>query len=298
MLEVRTAISPTPAFFHAVRIIAASVREFYPDAVMHVKIGADSWPRDVAKILPWEDDGSIEWSWVPRDEFNRWRGTRYPYIATATNRFRPPFKGDHILSLDADVICIRRFDELFSMRGISGMMTHVAPMPNHGWRQLFAGFGLGEPREWHQHSAHGIMQNRDDCRVSPPYFNSGMVFGPREHMENLWAPYQDALDYLPSVMADTYWFDQIGLALAMAKADVQTNALPMRYNFANQQSFEQAFPAELADIRFLHFMREDVLHRQRDFADEGAIRRLTERKDLAGTNELLRQRIASLLAPA
>lgn len=300
-LELRLAISPTPAFFNRVRLIAQSVREFYPDAqvtvVVSPEVQAVSPEVDIGCLAP-NPPLPVAWRFVPREEFQRWKHSRYPYIATAARRFAPPFSGDHILVLDADVLCIRRFDELFQLPGISGMMAHVAPMRAIDWACLFQGFGLSTPWEWHEHSAFGIMDRREEMRHSPPYFNSGMVFGAREEVERIWEAYQDALDYLRRAVPDQYWFDQLGLALALAKAGVRTNPLPMRWNFANQASFDEAFPEELADVRFLHFMRTDTIDRDRDFASDAALAKLLHRRDLTGSNEILRARIAELMVTA
>lgn len=295
-LEVRIPISPRPAWFNRVRLIARSIREFYPEAMVRVSIGDAEidppehyWTRDI-------DD--IRYNWLEKAEFMEWAGTRSEYLATMMDRYKPPFFGDHILMLDADVICIRRFDELFQNPGISGVMTHVPPFGKTDWVRLFNGFGLPDPNEWHEHSGWGVMVTHENFRHSPPYFNSGMVFGAREAFETLSEPYFRSLAYMRRVLSDTYWFDQLGLALAMAAADVQTNILPLRWNFPNQRGFDEKHPDELADVRFIHAMREDQIHRDRDFADEAALRRLVERRDLVGSNEALRARIAELMVTA
>ncbi len=132
-------------------------------------------------------------------------------------------------------------------------------------------------------------------RLSPPYFNSGMVFGPCHSFEAMAEPYQDAIIYMRAVMSNSYWFDQLALALALAKTIQRTNLLPMRWNFANQKSFEDIYPDELADVRFIHAMREDVIHRTRDFESDAAVKALVARTDLTGANEQLRAHIAELL---
>lgn len=293
-LEIRTAISPTPSFFSRVRLIAASVREFYPDALLRVSVTPE-WesPGDSAPTPP-AIEGAL-WDYVLPSEHEAWRGSNYPYVATAADRFRPPFRGDHVLVLDADVICLRRFDELFALHGVSGMITHVPPLDPQGWRGLFALFGLDGPNEWHTHSGAGVMCS--PRAISPPYFNSGMVFGPREDMARLWGPYQEALSILRKTPPEVaYWSDQLGIALAIAKSGVPTNILPMRYNFANQASFEAAWPQELADARFVHFMREDAIHRTRDFESDEAMDALASRTDLTGANDLVCGRVGVLLA--
>ena len=295
-LEVRTAISPTRPQFNRVSLIAKSVREFYPDAIITAWVSPEGERRpEDPPDLGNGDPRDILFKFVPLRAFNRWKYSRYPYIATAARRFAPPFQGDHVLVLDADVMPARRFDELFALDCISGMMAHVAPMGCRDWRRLLAEFDVSA-NEWHQHSAFGIMDNDPSRRMSPPYFNSGMVFGPRAEMEKLWWPMQTALERLPAMVSDHYWIDQIALALALAMSAAPTVVLPMRWNFANQASFDDAFPGELADVRFLHAMRTDIIDRDRDFETSDSIAALVARRDLTGSNEMLRQRVAELTA--
>jgi hypothetical protein len=96
------------------------------------------------------------------------------------------------------------------------------------------------------------------------------------------------------LMADTYWFDQLALALAVAKSGVPACTLPLRFNFPNQAAFDEAHPVELADVRFLHYLRTDTVHRDRDFEDLEATGRLIGRTDLSGSSEALRAGVASL----
>jgi hypothetical protein len=96
-------------------------------------------------------------------------------------------------------------------------------------------------------------------------------------------------------MRDTYWFDQLALALSAARSGGKKLVLQPRYNFPNQRGFDEAYPDDLADIRFLHYLRTDTVDRDRDFASLDAMLRLVDRTDLDGSNEVLRQRVEKLL---
>lgn len=288
-LEVRIAISPRLSMMNAVKIIESSVRCFYPDALIRVSLGHQRGDTaDANGVLP--DD--IQFRLIPRDEMEKWHGTGSPYLATAADRFSGPFVTSHCLVLDWDVICMRRFDELFDHRGLSGMMTHVAPMSQFDWVRLCHGFGL-QISEWHEHSGWGIMGS--PARHSPAgYFNSGMVFGPRAAFEAMQEPYFAAIAYLRRTISDAYWFDQLGLPLGIAAAELETHVLSQRWNFPNQPAFDQAFPDELADVRFLHFLRTDIVDRAKIFESQESIAAFVARTDLTGSNELLRKRIEEL----
>ena len=145
----------------------------------------------------------------------------------------------------------------------------------------------------HTYSGNGIMGPAG--QLGPWYANSGMVFGPRYLFERLCEPYHQAITLMRRLMADTYWFDQLALALAVAKSGVPARTLPLRFNFPNQAAFDEALPAELADMRFLHYLRTETVHRDHEFEDAEAMRRLIARTDLFGSNEALRLRVAGLV---
>lgn len=284
MLECRIPISPRPAWLNRVRLTIESIRQFYPDATFTV-----SCYPEIAS--PWPD---VTFRSPTPAEFDRWKGTRAEYLATMMDRYRPPFHGDHLLMLDADVICTGRFDDLFGFDGIQGVQAHVAPMQARDWQLLFGAFG-GLPRMIYPYSGNGVMPGSEG--LGPFYPNSGVVFGPRAAFEALSPHYQVAIEFLRRAVADAYWFDQVGLALACGM-DVRVRALPLRYNFPNQPEFDVRHPMELRDVRFIHYLRTPIVDRDRDFADVRAMRRLVARTDLIGSNERLRQRVAELLPVA
>jgi hypothetical protein len=207
------------------------------------------------------------------------------------DRYKPPFYGDYILMLDADVLPIRPFPELFAEKGLCGVQAHVSPCTKPDWCALFRRFGLAAPDMRHVYSGHGIMTAHE---MGPLYYNSGVVFGRRELFERLAGEYMDAIDFLKRNLPDTYWFDQIGLALGIAAANLPAKTFPLRYNFPNRPAFDRTHPEELADCRFLHAMQTDVVDRDRDFESDEAMESLCARADLEGSNEILRCRVAEL----
>jgi hypothetical protein len=284
-LEVRIPISPRPDYFMRVRLIAMSIREFYPHAVITVSVGADTEPYDLEKALPWSAGLGVEWAWVPRAEFTDWRNTAHPYIATMMQRFRPPFAADRVLMIDADVIVLKAFDELFAERdSIAGVMAHGSPFAGvhqEQWTTLFRGYELSDPVFEHEHSGWGTMISDPAVRLSPPYFNTGVLFAPAAMLVELYPTYMDALEYVRATM-DSYYFEQIALTLAMERAGLPATILAPRYNYPNQTNFDEFWPGELNDLRLLHFLRTEI--------------GLVQRRDLTGSNELLRRRIVALLS--
>lgn len=308
-LEVRVPISPRPHYFNRIRFLAASIRALggpYSEVRTRVTVGEDVEPYDLYRENPWSEALGVDWVWVPRQDFAQWRGTQHEYIATMMERFRPPFTSRYVLMLDADVLVIRPFDELVEAaeraQGPAAVMAHVSPFknttPGHqdAWRLLFAESGLHVPKFGFEHSGWGLKELDPERRFSPPYFNTGTLLAPASALNELYHPYLAALDRVRGFM-DTYYFEQIALTLALFSEDMGFEVVPLRYNFPNQPEFDAAHPEELASVRFLHFLRTQVVDRERDFESLGSIRRLMARSDLTGSNEVLRARLQQV-APA
>lgn len=299
-LEVRIPISPRPDYFNRVRVIAASIREFYPDARIRVTVGSPERARDLHEELPWSAALGIDWHWITADEFLEWKDTEHPYIATMMERFRPPFHAQRVLMLDADVLAVRRFDELFEGEAVKGIMAHASPFRREPhshqavWEQLFRGYGLEVPAFDCEVSGWGTMEFAPELRYSPPYMNTGVLFASPQLLERLYDPYMAALRFVRTQM-DSYFFEQIALTLAAAKAGIPIQLLTLRYNYPNQSEFDAAHPAELADVRLLHFLRTDAVHRERDFGSLEATRALIARRDLRGSNEIFRARVSAIV---
>ena len=290
-IECRVALSPTPAFINRTLLLAASVREFYPDAWITAYVGCSQPPPMAAAKELARCDISI--MWVGGKTFDAWAGTRSPYLATMNTRWEKASDADHVLIMDADVICTGRFDELLAVDAVQGVMTHVPPMPLAGMRGLWKQFTGSYDYPHYLHSGAGIMCGHADAGFW--YVNSGMCLLPRDHFERMIEPYHDAIAFMRATMSDTYWFDQLALGLAAAKADVPRLVLPIRYNFPNQIAFDQAYPVDLADCRFLHYLRTDTVDRDADFESVAAIQRFISRPGLTGSNALLQKRVGQLL---
>lgn len=288
-LEVRLPISPTPPFLNRVRLVAAAVRRREPDTMVTVSCYPPPAPSS------WFGQRGDIWQSPSASEFNSWRGTRSEFLATMMDRYKPPFHGDYVLMLDADVFPLGDFSELFAFDGIQGVQAHHSPYGVAGWSRLFRDFGLPAPEMRHEYSAWGVMEQRELERFGPFYPNSGVICGPRWVFEKLADPFSQAINFLCGMVNDTYWFDQVGFALGAALAAIPHRTLPIRWNFPNRPAFDAAFPGELGDIRFLHAMQTDIVHRDRDFEDIAAIRRLVARRDLTGSNEVLRSAMAELM---
>lgn len=306
-LEVRIPISPTEYYFNRIQIIALSIRllgGWYEKTRIRVSVGSDSDPEDLYLRCPWSKSLNIEWVWVKREMFNKWKNTQHEYLWTIVERFRPPFLAENILMLDADVLVMNRFDEIISIvkenQGIAGVIAHVSPVshennnPQEWWRDLYFLAGIdGMPSFKLQHSGWETMEFNPNRRMTPPYFNTGVVLGTALTFERFSDTYLQMLNIVKS-FEDTYFIDQIALTLALEKKKIHPHILPLRYNFPNQKEFDERFPIELQNIRFLHFLRTNIINRNLDFESLFSIQKLISRTDLKGSNEIFRKKIEEI----
>lgn len=294
-LELRIPISPTPAFLNRARLLVASARRFYPDCIARVYVGQETVTEaDAARVREAFTGQNIAWEWVRGREFMAWSDSRSPYLATMNARWKTPVDGDFVLILDCDVLMVARIDELFEYDAAVGVQAHVAPLDDASWRYLFAVAGCEPPPFDHVYSGAGIMG--PPGQKGPFYPNSGFVLFPKELFGRVTPFYHEAINILRSAMTDSYWFDQLALAIAVAKSGVPAATVPVKFNFPNQKAFDEAYPEELQDVRVLHFLRTNTIDRDRDFADLATIRRLVARTDMVGSNEIVRRTVAETMA--
>src|SRR6266851_4195380 len=301
-LEIHVPISPRKFFYNRVRYLAKSLRSFggdLADSKIVVHVGDPSPPVDLDRLLPWAREEGIEWRWVNKDFFCHWHRTGNPYIATMMNRFSARFNSKYVIISDADIIFLRDPSSLFSAikhdLDVAGVMAHVTPFPHDThidrWIRIFNAFDLPPPMMEFEHSGWGVMCEAETSRYSPAYFNSGMMIGTGDAM-NRMAPFAlPALNAVRSV-TDTFFFDQIAFTLMMHKARVNKKLIPIRFNFPNQFGFEHEYREDADSICVLHYLRTDIIDRDRIFASEESIRSFIERRDLVGSNEELRSRVA------
>lgn len=131
------------------------------------------------------------------------------------------------------------------------------------------------------------MAAHRDFRLTPVYFNFGMVVAPAEMMDKVGADIAGA-DKVVTEILNTFFRFQIALTLVIQKHQLPTRALPLRYNFPNDRGFDKKYPEELRDVRILHYLRCEVVHREDDFASLDKVAALIARLDLQGSNEVLR----------
>ena len=295
-LEIRVPISPTPDFFRRVHFLAASLQaleQTIGDYFLVVCVGGDVEAVDLYRAQPWSKSYPIIWRWADRERFRR-----DSYWETSREIFRQPVEGRIVICADADVIFIRDFSELLqqleAVPAIAGVIAHAPPIRGPElaqlWPRLCQAYGVPVPPSIHEYTGWSFMTSD---RMTPVYYNFGMVMIPAPLMAALSAEMEPADDFVNATV-ETFFRFQIALTLAIQKLDLPSRALPLRYNFPNDPGFDRKYPAELEQVRILHYLRCEIVHREKDFSELSGIESLVARQDLKGSNEVLRQTLARL----
>jgi hypothetical protein len=161
------------------------------------------------------------------------------------------------------------------------------------WKKLAQAFGVQELRLEHELSGWDIMFHDERLRYAPVYLNGGFIIGPRNLMLQMFELYSDAQRTIGQVM-HTYFKPQLARTMSIYKGKIPCKTLPLRYNFPNDSRFDAAAPMELQNAVSLHFLRTNIIHKHSDFRTRNGLDKLIARRDLTGSNELLRQKLQAI----
>jgi len=266
-LEIHVPISPTPNFLNRVHYLAASLELHggrFAHAPIVVTVGDDREPFDIEDYLGWPTRYNIEWRWLPRSEY-----LRDTFYATALKRFTYDFSARHVLMLDADVIVRGRIDELIDAverdQAFYGMTALASPWHSlwnersheEWWQLVFDEADLGPVPYVSQHSCWGVLWGKETPRMSPPYFNLGVLAAPADLMSSIGNVILENMRSVERVREFIYKV-QIALTLAVVKTKTPWKELSMRFNMANHPVIAAAYPAEADAARIMHYLCGDV----------------------------------------
>jgi len=236
----------------SVRYLLESIQEFSGPisraAHCVVSVGADGPPRDLRKEYPWTADHSLEFRWVDRKQFRLWK-----YNATGFDRFWVKSQADIVALIDADLLVTRDFDQIVQRAHLEqrmlGFMAHVSPFgferlaqtPSEvWWKRLFDAAGLETPKldwqysgwglDWSEYKFARIVSHDPNHRFGPPYFNYGIVIGPRVYCERMGETFVNELETVRRIVNGVYR-SQIANCLAFERHEIPCGKLPINYNF-------------------------------------------------------------------
>jgi hypothetical protein len=283
--EIHVPISPTPLFFTRIHYLAASVRRFggaLADSRIVVTVGGDE-RIDLAGINPWSQRLGVEWRWL---DDALWR--RHGIYATALQRFCYDIEAPNALLLDSDTLFTQPVDDLVvslaRSHAIAGVLAHVSPFIGCAgeqglWEEIFHAAGLGDPVLECEHPGWQSIEFDPARRCCPPYFNLGVLFASREILGALAKTIYAEMETVERVHP-TLFRCQIALTLAIVRSGVQWRQLPLRFNLPNIVEYLPRYQAELADVRIMHYLKDEQLTRAKDFASIESVGALLSRDDL------------------
>jgi hypothetical protein len=93
---------------------------------------------------------------------------------------------------------------------------------------------------------------------------------------------------------DTIFRCQLAVSLALARTGTAALPLAVQWNFPNHQQLADLNPEDTADVRVLHYRRDEEVARNDAFASLDGVDRLLGQRDLAPVNVLLREHVRAL----
>ncbi|MCP4457238.1 MAG: hypothetical protein GY816_04305 [Cytophagales bacterium] len=308
-ISVYVPISPNIGFLSRVKWIRKSLDHLgspYSEAIIHV-------------ILGYEDNGQIGLNPKEFTEFsankhryrfhstNRQKFNKYSHLETAATRFMAIDDADISILCDADVMFIKRFDELIELvqsnEGIYGVIAHASPftlldkMPNEWWESISVNFCNEEIKLSYSHSKQPDIQ----C---PAYYNNGFIIGDNKSWKKIkefcYQRYGEVCQFLPEKYngrdsSPRFFTLQIILSLALLKFGIKTQPISEIYNFPNDQLLSEKFSSLLSDIRIIHYLRTNHFDRERIFTKNVETNRflLIEKIDLVSS--ILQKHVSEII---
>lgn len=240
-----------------------------------------------------------------------------PPAATAANPFyyaqidalyewAPP-DADLFVRVDADTLPVGDLEDvldyLLEANAIGGVMAHFPfPAPDgmlarDAWQRVAEGL-IDQPLDFRQ--AYSLVDPEAPAgnRVAPFYLNDGVVFIPRAVFGAYSKAYLSLRPRLMDRLPAPYYAGQIALTLAITQIGARTCALPMRYNFPNDERATQRFPEELENVRIFHYLRTDEFDRARIFESEAGYREFLGAPLQRPGNKAFREHVVRLLGRA
>jgi hypothetical protein len=276
MPQVRFLIpaSPTHGFFSQIAAFKASLGKLTWkrwEPCISVCLGG---APDPAALEEWQPQlGEVTLFFAPDSE-----PEKNPfYYAQIDGLFRSaPQKADVFARMDADTLPVGDLEDLLDhvveTSSIAGVMAHftfpVWPGMTSREAWLRAADGLiSAPLDFRYSYSLTDASAREENRIAPFYLNDGAVFFPGALFHEYATRYLDLRPKLMERLPYPYFSGQIALALAIAEMGARTCALPMRYNFPNDELAAQKFPEELEQVKIFHYLRTEQFDRQLIFTN-------------------------------
>lgn len=257
-VEIHVTLNPTPLTFNQLHYLAASLRLNggpLAESKIIVTLGGESEPFDPHARLKWSKKYNLEWRWVPHS-FYAEHGNEAPSLY----RFRYDYEAPLVVLMAPRMLVTAPFDDLLAEvqrdQKVMGVPANFSPMARvgHGftWEGLFDLAGLGAVPYVMEHSGYGLIYDDADHRLSPPYFNLGMLALPATLAHTIGDSVFGELDYV--AQAEDRFRAQMSVTLAMVRHQMPFGVMAFRYNFVNNEVYLQRYRADFEDVRLLQYL--------------------------------------------
>jgi hypothetical protein len=288
--------SPVPAFFSQIAAFnraLKSLRWVRWRPSLHVQMGGEVDNEALQRWLPYLDDVAL--TLLPKSQFLR-EGIWAQYDGLF---HLLPQDADVILRMDADILPIAEFEEVLDRVAetgcVAGVIEHF-PFPTS--------IGLARSEDWQglARDLIGAPLNLafrytllpDPEWPAPFYVNFGAVYFPGRVWREFSELYLRFRPQLVDRLGESYFAGQVAFALATAKMDVATWALPMRYNFPNDSRAVSLHPDELSRVSVFHYLRTSIYDRHRIFTNSAEYSRFLA-LPLEGVDLVFQQAVSRIL---
>lgn len=275
----RIPISPTRGFFAQVKFFECALRRLngvYDEATLDVVVGGGDCRADsIVRENKWSVNKKVNWIIVPRGIFHH-----YGMHGTANWRFFPEMECDEVLILsDADTALLGDVDPLLAdfplhQPCIAGHMAHLPPpvaphirFPKatdfEFWPQLFSEFGAVFPEHLHRYS----MDVHNQFPLAPPYFNLGFV-AMNKRAVDIFRQQIFEFESVFNRLINSNMRCQIACTVIAHQYSMDVKVLPASYNAANDATHYHHNGLAPADVRVIHYLRDDEIDRSTIFLPE------------------------------
>lgn len=217
-----------------------------------------------------------------------------------------PRDADALVRMDADTLPVGNLEDILDLvverSAIAGTIAHyrfpAAPGVSNQEAWLKAAEGLTpKPLQFdYNYALVGTDVNAQD-RSTPYYLNDGCVFFARRYFDEFVPLY---LDMRPKIMKrlEAPWFAcQVALTLAVASIDLPAIALPLRYNFPNDEVASDRYPEEMRAAVVMHYLNRKEFNRHDIFRSADSYSDLMS-KPLNAPNEAFRLAVLKIFGKA
>jgi hypothetical protein len=239
----------------------------------------------------------VEVFWVSPKQFDRHDNWAQ---VDATMRLAPR-DADVLLSLDADTLPVRNFEDILDRvlqeDGFAGVLAHY-PFPGEAassredWKRACEGL-LGAPLPFDYSYSLMTPEDSAESRAAPFYLNGGVVFYSQKSFGRFFPSYARVRRALMERLPNPDFSAQVAMTIAMAREGIRCIELPMRCNFPNDPLAETLHPGELEEAVFFHYLRTSVIQRHQIFTDAVRYQEFLS-LPLEGVNDAFRRAVRRL----